>query len=133
MLKAKLCPYLYALPQPFVLILLWHILFNHGFFDSLALDLRWAVQLILMLFSLFVPLYLGYKAAGIWSARRFWLLFALGLPLSLGLVRIWEQLLGAGMASFGGMNELLPAGQLVQTLWLLLLLGQGVVWVSVKK
>lgn len=133
MLKQNIWGWLWALPQPFMLILLWRVLFGGGLLGALALDLRWAVQLAVMLGSLFVPVYLGYKAAALLSARRFWLLFGVGLPLSLGLIKFAEQLFGTGLVAFGGMNELLPAGQLVGALWLLLLLVQGVVWVSVKR
>ena len=129
----KLWTYLYALPQPFMLILFWHLLFSCGIFNFLVLDLRWALQLTIMLCSLLGQLYLSYKAAHYMNGQRFWLLCALGLPLSLFLVDVGSYCSGVWLASFGGMNEMLPSGQLVQLLWLFLLLGYGVVWLSVKE
>lgn len=138
-LKRRGWQWLYALPHPLVLLLVWYALFSCGWLDGLEAAIGrqtfLALQTAVMLISLVGPVYLAYKAAGALSWRWFLLFNAGSLLISQLLVDFWDGFCadGYGPTSLGGYNEFATDSQFIFMLWLVLLALQAVVWVSVRE
>ena len=139
MLKQSVWVWLYALPQPLMLLLVWYVLFSCGLLDGLEAVVGrqpfLALQTVVILLSLVWPVYLAYKAAGPMSMRLLVLLNAGSLLVSQLLVGVWSKFCpeGSGPTSLGCYNEFATDGQFIFMLWLILLALQVVVWLSVKE
>ena len=124
-LKRQVWFWLYVLPHPLVLLLVWYALFSCGWLDGLEAAIGrqtfLALQTAVMLLSLVWPVYLAYKVVS-------------SLLISQLLVDFWDGFCSEGYSptSLGGYNEFATDSQFIFMLWLVLLALQVVVWISVR-
>ena len=130
--------WLYVLPHPLVLLLVWYALFSCGWLDGLEAAIGrqtfLALQTAVMLLSLVWPVYLAYKVVGALPWRWFLLFNVSSLLISQLLVDFWDGFCAEGYSptSLGGYNEFATDSQFIFMLWLVLLALQVVVWISVR-